>query len=236
MQNPGEIVAQSANLKGTVILDIDHEEVRSTTRMLIQPAQADRTLLQRAHQILSQMVCPVYSVDEWQPVSKTLQKKQGSCSQRMACLEAVARTAGIPTRVRALYVKRSFWYPRFRLSRWFIPKRILLLWPQFFLQQTWVDFDELYAPAAELAAAASQGFRNDGESLFEAVQKTPVDFLGKTCGLACARPEHDLSSFVLDDAGFFDTRDEAFERFGSIQFTLRGRVFEAAFGGRRSSQ
>ena len=236
MQNPGETVAQSANLKGTVILDIDHEELRNTTRMLIQPDQVGRKLLQRAHQLLSQMVCPVYSVDEWQPVSKTLQKKQGSCSQRMACLEAVARTAGIPIRVRALHVKGSFWYPRSRLSRWFIPKRILLVWPQFFLQQTWVDFDELYAPAAELAAAASQGFRNDGESLFEAVQKTPVDFLGKTCGLACARREHDLSSFVLDDAGFFDTRDEAFERFGSFQFTLRGRVFEAAFGGRRSSQ
>jgi hypothetical protein len=234
MQNPGEIVAQSANLKATAILDLDHEEVRSTARMLVEPDQTGRNLLQRAHTLLSQMVRPVYSVDEWQPVSKTLQKKQGSCSQRMACLEALARTAGIPTRVRALHVKGSFWYPRFRFSRWFIPNRVLLVWPQFFLQQ-WVDFDELYAPVAELAAAASQGFRNNGESLFEAVEKTPIDFLGKTCGLACARPEHDLSRFVLDDAGFFDTRDEAFKRFGSFQFTLRGRVFEAAYGGRRSS-
>jgi hypothetical protein len=235
MQNPGEIVAQSANLKATAILDIDHETVRSTARMVIEPDQTARSLLQQAHTLVSRMVRPVYSVDEWQPVSKTLQKKQGSCSQRMACLEAVARTAGIPTRVRALHVKGSFWYPRFKLSRWFIPKRILLVWPQFFLQRTWVDFDELYAPAAELAAAASHGFRNDGESLFEAVEKTPVDFLGKTCGLACARPEHNLSRFVLDDAGFFDTRDEAFKRFGSFQFTLRGRVFEAVFGGRGSS-
>jgi hypothetical protein len=46
---------------------------------------------------------------------------------------------------------------------------------------------------------------------------SPVDLLGKTCGMACAKPEHDLSRFVLEDKGFFDTRDEAFERLGSIQ-------------------
>ena len=230
-----DIVPQSANLKGTAILNTDHEEVRSLARMLVRPNQSGRDMLQSTHLRLSEIVRPVYSVNEWQPVSKTLQKKQGSCSQRMACLEAVARVAGIPTRVRALRIKGSFWYPRFRLSRAFIPKRILLVWPQFFLQGTWLDFDELYAPMAELATAASRGFRNDGESLFDAVQKTPVDFLGKTCGLACARLEHDLSRFVLDDAGFFDTRDEAFERFGSFQHTLRGRMFEVVYGGRKSS-
>ena len=80
----------------------------------------------------------------------------------------------------------------------------------------------------------SLGFRNNGESLFEAVQKTPVDFLGKTCGLACAKPSHDLSKYVLSDDGFFNTRDEVFERFGSFQHTLRGRLFELAFGGRSS--
>ncbi|HXA77274.1 MAG TPA: transglutaminase domain-containing protein [Candidatus Acidoferrales bacterium] len=230
-----DIVPQSANLKGTAILDVDHEEVRSLARMLVRPDQSGRDVLQNAHMRLSGMLRPVYSVNEWQPVSKTLQKKQGSCSQRMACLEAVARVAGIATRVRALHLKGDFWYPRFRFSRPFIPKRILLVWPQFFLQGTWLDFDELYAPAAELATAAAHGFRNDGESLFEAVQKTPVDFLGKTCGLACARPEHNLSRFVLDDAGFFDTRDEAFEQFDSFQQTLRGRMFEVVYGGRKSS-
>jgi hypothetical protein len=234
-ENSVDIVPQSANLKGTAILDIDHEEVRSLARMLARPNLSGRDVLQSAHLRLSGTVRPVYSVNEWQPVSKTLQKKQGSCSQRMACLEAVARAAGIPTRVRALHISGSFWYPRFRLSRPFIPKRILLVWPQFFLRGKWLDLDELYAPMAELTAAASHGLRNDGESLFEAVQKTPVDFFGKTCGLACARPEHDLSRFVLDDAGFFDTRDEAFEHFGSFQHTMRGRMFELIFGGRKSS-
>ena len=235
MENSTDIVPQPSNLKATVILDINHEEVRRLVKLLVQADLADRPLLQKAHGCLSEIVSPVYSLNEWQPVSKTLQKKRGSCSQRMACLEALARAVGIPTRVRALHVKGTFWYPRFRLSRWFIPKSILLVWPQFFLERAWVDFDELYAPVAQLAVIALQGFTNDGETLFEAVQKTPVDFLGKTCGLACATPEHNLSRFVLDDAGFFDTRDEVFEQFGSFQHTLRGRTFEALFGGRKSS-
>ncbi|MGB6875127.1 MAG: hypothetical protein WBD87_03755 [Candidatus Acidiferrales bacterium] len=96
-----------------------------------------------------------------------------------------------------------------------------------------MDFDELHSPMGRLVEDAP-AFSNDGESLFEAVQKTPVDFLGKSCGLACAKPGHNLSKYVLGDEGFFDTRDEVFERFGSFQYSLRGRVFEFVFGGRSS--
>jgi transglutaminase-like putative cysteine protease len=225
----------SANLTPTAILDFDHKEVRELLATLLTPDAPGRLFLQRAHRHLAQTVRPVYSVNEWQPVSRTLQKGRGSCSQRIACLEAVARAAGIPTRVRAFRVKGSFWYPRFGLTRYFIPKQILLVWPQFLLHDAWLDFDELYAPLEQLAATAARGFTNAGESLFEAVGDTPIDFLGKTCGLACAKPEHDLSKFLVRNEGFFDTRDEVFQRLGSFQFTLRGRVFEAVFGDRKSS-
>lgn len=229
------LTPNSANLKATTILDIGHEEVRKLAESLNQSIPDDLSFLRKAHLHLVNILRPVYSVDEWQCVSRTLQKGRGSCSQRMACLEAVARAKGIPTRVRAFCVKGNFWYPRFRLARCFIPKRILLVWPQFFLRGAWLDFDELHAPMEQLAAGTTDGFRNDGESLFEAVQNTPIDFLGKTCGLACAKPGHNLSKFVLADEGFFDTRDEAFERFGSFQHTLRGLAFELVFGDRKSS-
>jgi len=133
-----------------------------------------------------------------------------------------------------LQVSGRFWYPRFRASRAFIPKRILLVWPQFFFEGTWVDFDELYGPATELAKKAERGFSNDGESIFDAVDHTPVDFMAKTCRAGCARSNFDLSKFVLSDEGFFDTRDEVFERFGSFHTTMRGRVFEMIYGGRAS--
>jgi Transglutaminase-like superfamily len=225
----------SANLMATAILDIDHEEIQKLAKWLNQSNLDNHSFLQKAHLHLVKILRPVYSVDECQCASRTLQNGRGSCSQRMACLEAVARARGIPTRVRAFRVKGSFWYPRFRFARGFIPRRILLVWPQFYVSEGWLDFDELHAPMEQLAAGTADGFKNDGESLFEAVRNTPVDFLGKTCGLACAKPEQNLSRFVVVDEGIIDTRDEAFERFGSFQSTLRGKVFEFVFGDRKSS-
>ncbi len=134
---------RQSNLERTAILDYDREEVKNIVRLVGAGGQADRAWLVAAHAHLAQALRPVYSVNEWQPASATIRKARGSCSQRMACLEAVGRAAGIPSRVRALRVKGSFWYPRFRLVRGFIPRSILLLWPQFFLEKAWVDFDEL---------------------------------------------------------------------------------------------
>jgi Transglutaminase-like superfamily len=230
MNNLAEIAPCSANLKATAILDTGDEEVKKVVHLLVPPSPADRPWLQKAHACLVEKLRPVYSVNEWQPASATLRNGRGSCSQRMACLEAVGRAALVPTRVRALQVKGSFWYPRFRYLRFFIPQSVLLLWPQFFLENKWVDFDELYAPLARLATTSRQGFANDAESLFEAVRNTPVDFLGKTCGLSCAGIGYDLSKFVLADRGFFNTRDEALTRFGSFQHTFRGHAFELLFG------
>jgi hypothetical protein len=229
MQRGATSTYSSANLRSTAILDFESDEIRAFLRNLLDSDQSARSLVQRAHLSLCESVRPVYSLDELQSASETLRNKAGSCSQRMACLEAVARAAKIPTRVRALHVKGSFWYPRFRFLRPFVPERILLVWPQFFFEATWVDFDELHS-SMERLVEDSFGFTNDGESLFEAVRQTPVDFLGKSCGLACSKPEHDLSKYVLSDDGFFDTRDEAFEQLGSFQHTLSGRLFGLVFG------
>jgi hypothetical protein len=154
----------------------------------------------------------------------------------MACLEALARAGGIATRVRALYVDGRFWFPRFPLVRVFLPRRVLLVWPQFLLENHWVDFDELYASMSRLVVMSAGAFTNEGESLFEAVQHTPIDFFGKTCGLACAKSEHNLSRFVVANEGTFDARDEVLDRFGSLQDTLRGRLFGVLMKGRSSSR
>ena len=196
---------------------------------------SSRTFLQKMHLHLVQTLRPVYSVNERQPASTTLRRGRGSCSQRMACLEAAARAVGIPTRVHALAIRGSFWYPRFRLSRFFIPKSILLVWPQFFFENTWADFAELHATMEHLASRDASSFTNDGESLFEAISHTPVDFLGETCTMPCAKPEHNLSRFLEADHEFFDTRDEAIGNLGSFQDTIRGQAFEMMFGDRTSS-
>ena len=234
MNDAANPAPRPANLAATSILDFRDAEVQRLAREFARAAPGEDLRLQRAHRHLAEFLRPVYSVDESQPASVTLREGKGSCSQRIACFEAVARALSIPTRVRALRVSGSFWYPRFPLWRAFIPRSILLLWPQFFLGGSWIDFDEIHGSIAHLAAASAGGFTNAGESLFEAIQHSPVDFFGKTCGLACAAPSSDLSKFVLADEGFFDTRDEAIARFGNLYRTMRGRAFEIFFGGRNS--
>jgi hypothetical protein len=224
----------SVNLIATPILDYQTSITGDVAAQLSVDAKPGGQLLQAAHRYLVSEVRPVYSVNEFQPASITLRLKCGSCSQRMACLEAVSRACGIPSRSRALHVSGRFWYPRFRTFRAFIPKRILLIWPQFFIEDAWIDFDEIYASAAELAKSASHAFRNDGESVFDAVEHTAVDFMSKTCGEHCSRSRFDLSKYVLADHGFYNTRDEVFERYGSFQASLRGRMFELIYGGRDS--
>ena len=224
-----------ANLKATAILDYQSSVIRKLALALRREHSKDRGLLKASHRYLVHSIRPVYTLNELQPASRTINRQQGSCSQRMACLEAIARASDIATRARALRIDGRFWYPRFRYVRAFIPKSILLLWPQFFLDGDWLNFDELYGSLAELGSRATQKFTNDGESLFDAIDHTPVDFLAKTSRPGCPAADFDLSRFVLADEGFFDTRDEVFERFGSLQDSLRGRVFEAIFGGRKSS-
>jgi hypothetical protein len=53
--------------------------------------------------------------------------------------------------------------------------------------------------------------------------------------MACATPEYNLSKFLIADRGLFNTRDEAFEMFGSFQHTVRGRIFEMLYGDWKSS-
>jgi transglutaminase-like putative cysteine protease len=234
MSTQAAAMPTSANLQATSILNHQEATIRDLAMRLRGRAPEDRKLLQSAHRYLVDFVKPIYTLDELQAASQTIRERHGSCSQRMACLEAVSRACGIPTRSRGLQVSGRFWYPRFRMFRAFIPNRILLVWPQFFVQGIWIDFDELYGTAAELAEKAEHAFNNDGESIFDAVDHTPVDFLAKTCRVGCARSNFDLSRFVLANEGFFDTRDEVFERFGSFHSTLRGRMFEVIYGGRTS--
>lgn len=164
---PPRSMPSPANLRPTPILDHEDVAIRALAVHLRREPQHDQQLLQSAHRYLVSALKPVYTLNELQPASSTLRSRQGSCSQRMACLEAMSRACDIATRVRVLHVSGQFWYPRFRLFRAFIPKRVLLVWPQFFFEGVWTDFDELYNPAMKLAENAKHAFINDGESIFD---------------------------------------------------------------------
>jgi hypothetical protein len=221
-----------ANLRSTAILDYPSEPVQALVQQLKADA-APRDILHAGYQLLREEVRPVYTIDELQPTSRTLAKGNGSCSQRFACLESIARAAGIGTRVRGLWIAGKFWNPRFRFTKPFIPSQILLAWPQFYLEGGWVSVEELFESSERLSERNPSGFANDGESLFDAIDHVALDFAGKTA--ACASGACDLSGYVGGDAGLFASRDQLFAAIPSFQHTLRGRAFELIYGGRKSN-
>ncbi|MFF5762391.1 transglutaminase domain-containing protein [Streptomyces tanashiensis] len=230
--------------RSTPILDREHPLVTALVARVLRESEArgavtDRARLQVAHGILVTAVRPVYSVEDRRRVSRTLRLGRGSCSQRMAVLEAVARSLGVETRVRGLLVDGTFWYPRFPKLRAFVPEEVLLAWPEFRLDgadgntgadgHTGADGDtgadastgadeSVWVPIAELftglgPAEHGGGFTNSGaETLFEAVARTTVDW---DAPAACAGSAPcDLSAHLRTDLGRFSSRDELFDLHG----------------------
>ncbi|MXM66127.1 transglutaminase domain-containing protein [Streptomyces sp. HUCO-GS316] len=233
----------------TRILDWGHPRVRSVVRSIGMAAQdgegpaAEVAALRRAHRWISAEVRPVYSVEEARPISQVLRLGRGSCSQRMAVLEAVARAWGVPSRVRGLVVDGTFWYPRFPRLRRLIPNQVVLAWPEFRIDglseadhtaAPWLPVSELFGGAGEPRGRISGGFTNAGpETLFEALARTSVDWDGAT---ACPASDGscDLSAYLLADLGRFDSRDELFTQYGQ---TLCGpaRLLAEPVLGRRAA-
>lgn len=224
---------EDPHLRPTAILDYQSERVQEAISQLPGASQTPLDYLRAAHRFLQANVAPVYTVDELQPTSITLMKRKGSCSQRFACLESFARARGIPTRVRGLWIAGRFWARRFRFTRPFIPRRILLVWPQFQVDGEWLSVEKLFGSLDLLAQQNPRAFANDSEALFDAIEHTAVDFDGET--KVCSEAHCDLSRFALDDAGLFASRDELFRTYRPFQRTIRGVGFEAIFGGRKSS-
>ncbi|QIP88728.1 transglutaminase domain-containing protein [Streptomyces sp. Tu 2975] len=209
-----------------------------------ETAAADQVqALRRAHRWIATAVRPVYSVQDERPVSEVLRRGRGSCSQRLAVLESVARASGIATRVRGLVVDGAFWYPRFPRLHRIVPDQVLLAWPEFRIDglspdghpaASWLTVSELFGELGELSGDPGGGFTNaEAETLFEALSRTAIDWDGSTACPSAGAP-CDLSAHVLTDLGHFDSRDELFSRHGQ---TLCGaaRLLAEPVLGRRAA-
>ncbi|MFG2027502.1 transglutaminase domain-containing protein [Streptomyces sp. NPDC048825] len=203
--------------RATAILDWEQPLVAALVERVRReagPGAEARAALRVAHGIIAREVRPVYSVEDRHPASRTLRQGRGSCSQRMALLESVARAMGVRTRVRGLLVDGAFWYPRFPRFKALVPEHVLLAWPEFLLEpeqeREWVPVGELFEGVAAAGAFTNKG----GETLFDAVARVGVDWSGSvSCG-AQGGTACDLSAQVLVDLGYFDSRDELFETHG----------------------
>jgi hypothetical protein len=199
---------QPGSIAATSILDFENPAIAELVARARCTAQSTDSVavLEAAHGIIRDEVRAVYALDEATAASRTLRRGFGSCSQRLAILESAARAIGVATRVRALSIDRSFWYPRFPHIGFALPNRILLAWPEFQVEQ-WRSASELFGT---IGCRGGGSFTNQGsETLFEAVGRCAVDWDGHS-----REDTYDLSNFVRADYGYFANRDEAFARLG----------------------
>ncbi|WP_053351322.1 hypothetical protein [Leucobacter musarum] len=199
---------EAGSLEATAILDYRAPVMRGITeRAQVSATSGDpAAVLEAAHALIRTQTRAVYALSERTPASRTLARGYGSCSQRLAILEGVARSLGVATRVRALHVDRTFWYPRFPRVAFVLPKRILLVWPEFAING-WSAASELFG---SIGCRGGGAFTNRGaETLFEAAGRCAVDWDGRSGG-----GEFDLSRYVRADFGYFAHRDDAFDALG----------------------
>lgn len=187
------------SVAATRVLDIATDELAFADRYRLLSA-ADQ--VRHIYADVRRQVRPVYGLDEYQSASRTMARGRGSCSQRLAVVEAGARRLGVPTRVRGLVARGDFWHRRMGLLAFGVPARILLAWPEFFVDGEWRGADEFF-PADPSAAP----FTNVGaETLFDAI------------GNGTLRSETTCASgfdeAVLFEVGVFDSRDSLFQEYG----------------------
>lgn len=205
---------QVGSIGPTAILDHQSPDIRQLVARAqgLSASLAALEVLKAAHTLIREEVRPVYALEEMTPASRTLARGYGSCSQRLAILESAARALGVETRVRTLLIDRSFWYPRFPRLRFALPDQVLLVWPEFHVNGSWLSAAELFGP---IGCRTGGTFTNQGaETLFEAVGRCAVDWDG-----ASADSSYDLSRFVRADLGYFTDRDQAFTRLGQTLCT-----------------
>lgn len=192
----------------TPVLDHQSTNVLAIARQA-QSAGRGVDLLRAAHRLIAARIEPIYALQELQPASVTIGRECGSCSQRLAVLEAVARASNIRTRTHGLIIDGRFWQQRFPCASALIPRGVVLAWPEFDLDGTWLSASHLFGTTADPAPFTN----STSETLFEAVGRSAVQWTPGEAA-ACATTSCDLSGHVLDDLGYFDSRDDLFAQHG----------------------
>jgi len=221
VQVQGSIARSAGSSAPTPILDYSSPEITRFIQASLPGSSSPLIRLRRAHAAIARLTRPVYGVDERQAASTTLRRGRGSCSQRLAVLEAVARGQGIVTRSRGLLVDGGFWSARFGALAPVVPDLVLLAWPEFQLDEGWTSGSDLFPGATDAAPA----FANDGpETLFDAIARGAASWTpGASSGQGAREdagvgartpPERSLHGYLRRDLGTFDSRDLLFARHG----------------------
>ena len=97
------------NLEETPTLDYGNLSLVGLPDDISRRGVDSRRRARMIHEYVARTTTPLYSLTETRPASVTERKGAGSCSQRFALVEAIARRVGIPTRVEGLAIRGTFW-------------------------------------------------------------------------------------------------------------------------------
>lgn len=121
-----------------------------------------------------------------------------------------------------LVLRGEFWYPRFRYLRPVVPDRVLLAWPSFLVGGDWIDASAAFTHGCDVQSA---DFANRGnDTLFDAAARARIRWdADATSGCV------DLSRYVVQSLGAFDSRDELFGTYGQTLCRPVGAVLDPVF-------
>jgi hypothetical protein len=124
LQGPAEpnVPADSQTLKPSLFVQSDHPDIRALAAVLVQKSTSDRDKVVRIKNWIFTEIekRPVLSVPN---ALETLKNKMGDCNEHAVLFAALARAAGVPTRIEAglVYLNGRFYYHAWNavfLDRW----------------------------------------------------------------------------------------------------------------------
>ena len=191
------------NLEETPTLDYGNLSLVGLPDDISRRGVDSRRRARMIHEYVARTTTPLYSLTETRPASVTERKGAGSCSQRFALVEAIARRVGIPTRVEGLAIRGTFWAPRFPELRCLLPRGVIIAWPEFLTTDGWLPIDELSAERGPEEFTNCKG----GVTLFEATRSVEVRHQDGS------RPS--FSGAAVRTLGYYDRRDDLFREYST---------------------
>lgn len=168
-------------------------------------AATPASIVRTAHEAIGRRLSAVYSVNELTPASQVVRRGSGSCSQRFAVLEAIARSFGIRTRVRGLLVDGGYWNGRFPRLAGLIPHQVVIAWPEFLVDGAWLDTSALFE---DCESGCAGWFLNSGPStLFDAARDHRLEW-------GSSASDDGSGGVARVDLGYFTDRDGLFAAVG----------------------
>ncbi len=194
------------NLRATKLLNYKHSSLVAMRSTALKGVHGTtKTKLRALYEAVTKLPLG-YSRNDNIPASEVLHDGYGQCNTKAILLLALARGAGIPSRVHAYSLTKEL--QRERHAAWlvfFMPRATLFFWPEFFIDKKWRPLEEIvYEKKKEWNSCPFDGARY-------VLEPVPVNFV-----------EEDHDVWDSPDA-YFEKHKPTLSGWRKLGFALLGR-------------